>query len=263
MARHNQTCPALCGPLNPTFLLDTNRIEWNWIAGENGKPGLPADFDSATEATMNITDPLVTLLGTNAASALVSNSVEGGIDVLTGAVDNDQMILVPHEDTNANQMHPDTLTWGSDREVVFECSIKTPSALTTMTMVMGLTLDASPAVMSVTSPDDFMLFEFESDTPDTTWQIVSDVANGGPVTLDSEVPVVASTNYHFMLVSTPDQILHAYINGMEFTSVAYAANEVDLIPMIGYQSLGTNGSPSTLPLRVFGWRIGRLLSGGS
>lgn len=257
----NQTCPVLCGSLSPKFLLDTNRVEWNWIAGENGKPGIPADFDSATEATMNITDPLVTLLGTNAASALVSNSAEGGIDILTGAVDNDQMILVPHEDANANQMHPDTLTWGANREVVFECGIKTPSALTTMTMVLGITLDASPAVMSVTSPDDFVLFEFESDTPDTTWQIVSDTGNAGPVTLDSEMPVVASTNYHFKIVCDSTGIAHVFINGMEFTSIAYGA--IDFIPMIGYQSLDTAGSPSTLPLRVFGWRISRLLSAGS
>ena len=102
---------------NPKFLLDIDRVEWNWIAGENGKPGIPADFDSATEATMNITDPLMALFGTNAASAGVSNSVEGGIDIVTAGADNDQMILVPHEDVNANQMHPDTLTWGTDREL--------------------------------------------------------------------------------------------------------------------------------------------------
>ena len=251
---------------NPSFMLDTDRAEWLWIAGENGKPGIPADFDSATEATMNITDPLVTLLGTNAASAGVSHSAEGGIDIVTAGGDDDQMILVPHEDTNANQMHPDTLTWGTDRELQFECGIKTPAVIAGLTapaMVLGLTLDASPAVMSVTSPDDFLLFNYNYvDDADTTWEVVSDVGNAGPVALDTGIVVAASTDYHFKIIVTPDEVAHCYINGMEFTSVAYSSNAVDLIPIIGIQSLDP-ATTVTSALRVYGWRLSRLLSAGS
>lgn len=243
--------------------LDTKRVEWLWIAGENGKPGLPADFDSGTEASENITDPLVTLLGTGAAATQVTHNAEGGLDVKTGATDNHATILVPHEDANANQMHPDTLTWGTDRELEFECTIRTPATITLQTIVLGLTLDASPAVISVATPDDFLLFEFETDTPDTTWQVVSDVGNAGPVTVDSGIAVAASTDYHFKIVCTPDEVAHCYINGVEITNVAYSGNAVDFIPVIGYQSLGTSGTPSTVPLRVFGWKISRLYGTGS
>ncbi len=242
-------------------LLDTNRIEWCWIAGENGKPGIPADFDNGTEATENITDPMVTLLGTNAASAGTSVSAEGGIDVVTAGSDNDQMILVPHEDANANQMHPDTLTWGSDRELEFECSITTPSDITTMTMVMGLTLDASPAVMSVASPDDFILLNFNTDDSDTTWGIVLDKGNNGPIDLDTGITVVASTTYHFKIIFTPDEAVHVYVNDWEFTGIAFGGNDVDLIPIIGVQSLDSAGT-ATSAMRVHGWRISRHLSAG-
>ncbi len=243
----------------PQFLLDTERAEWLWIAGENGKPGIPADFDSATEATMNITDPLVTLLGTSAASAGVTLSAEGGIDVVTAGSNDNQMILVPHEDTNACQMHPDSLTWGTDRELQFECAIKSPpiiGAATAPAIVLGLTLDASPAVMSVTSPDDFILFNFNFvDDADTTWEVVSDVGNAGPVALNTGITVVASTDYHFKIICTPDEVAHCYVNGMEFTSINYAGNIVDLIPIIGVQALDAN---ATSALRVYGWRISRL-----
>jgi hypothetical protein len=225
-------------------------------------PGVPADFDSATEATMNVTDPLVTLLGTNAASAGATYNAEGGIDIVTAGADNDQMIIVPHEDANACQMHPDTLTWGTDRELQFECGIRTPSTITTIAMVFGLTLDASPAVMSVATPDDFVLFNFNTDDSDTTWGVVSDVGNAGPVDLDTGITVVASTDYHFKIICTPDEVAHCYVNDIEFTSIAYSGNTVDFIPIIGVQSLDATPS-ATSALRVYGWRISRLLGAGS
>jgi hypothetical protein len=241
----------------PKFLLDTERVEWLWIAGENGKPGIPADFDSATEATMNVTDPLVTVLGTNETSALIVNHAEGGITIVTGATDNDETILVPHEDTNANQMHPDTLTWGTDRELEFECAIRTPATITTLQIAVGLTLDASPAVMSVATPDDFVMFNFETDGSNTDWRIVTDVGNGGPVNLATGITVVADTDYHFSIKFGSDGVARASINGMEFTSVDYSGDIVDFIPIIGLKTLDSTPT-ATDPMRVYGWRISRL-----
>ena len=127
------------------------RYELRWVAGQRGKPSINADILSTTEAVREIADPDFEVLGTNGTSALSTKYAEGGITFTTATADNDQMILVPHLD--ANQSNWTGVTWGTDKQVEWECEITIP-VLTALTVWAGLKLTNT----SVVATDDDQAF---------------------------------------------------------------------------------------------------------
>lgn len=237
-------------------LLNRHYREWLWIAGENGKPGITADLTAVAESTRMITDPLVELAGANAVSANTSLNAEGGIDVVTAAVDDDQSILIPHELANACQCHGDNLTLRSDREAEFECAIKMPSAITTMAIICGLKTDDSPADMLLTDTG-LAVFNYNTDDSDTTWGFVGDIAAGsGDVDIDTGVTVVAGGVYHFSVKYTGIGRCEARINGQVVAHLDMTAGADIQIPFIGIQTLATG---ATAAMTVYGWRVSRAI----
>jgi hypothetical protein len=242
-----------------SFLLNRHYREWLWIAGENGKPGVTANLTATAESTRMITDPLVEVAGTNAVVGNTSVNAEGGIDVVTAAVDNDQSILVVHELANACQCHVDNLTLRTDREAEFECAIKMPSTITDLIVMAGLQLNTNPADMAVNN-NGMAVFNFnEGDDSDTNWGFVTDVASGGTdLDVDTGVLVVAGGVYHFSIKYTGLGRCEARINGqlvahLDMTGGAAVAQT----PMIGVQVLENSGA--TEAMTVYGWRISRAI----
>ena len=237
------------------WLLNPHKREWIWIAGEAGKPGMTGDLVTAAESTHMITDPFMELLGTNAASAGVTHNPEGGIDIVTAGTDNDQMIVVPHEATNTCLMHPDTLTWGSDREMEFEVLFKTPAIITTLLMMMGWKQDDSPVDLAITDTD-LVVVQFNTDDTDTTWGVHTAVNNATDVDFDSGITVAASTIYKVGIKFDFNEVAHVSINDQEVAALTWAGQTADFIPMFAVQSLDDTPS-ATSPITLYGWRLSR------
>ena len=214
----------------------STRFELRWIAGQRGKPSINADINSATEAVREIADPDFEVLGTNGTSALSTYNVEGGIKFTTAGASADQMILLPHLD--ANQSPWAQVTWGSDQETIWECHIKTGSAITSTTIWAGLKLTNT----SVTATDaDQCFFRYAAATNSGKWEAVSSIADTDVAT-DTGVLAVLSTEYRFRIaIDSARQarmLMAAGANGaMTFIKTTAAlTNATDFIPYIGVQA---------------------------
>ncbi len=218
----------LFGPMRPRgFNSLSPRFELLWMAGERGKPGLNADITNAAEATRMVTDPNFEVTGTNAASALATFYVEGGITLTTATADNDQMILQPHADTNQTAWN--TVTWGSHRETEWECWIRTAAAITTMTIWAGLKLTST----SVTATDDDQaFFRYAAGTNSGKWQAISSRA-GVDVATDTGVAVAVNTDYHLKITIDASRIPRFYINGVLVETGAALVTSKNFKPYIG------------------------------
>jgi hypothetical protein len=203
------------------------RYELKWTAGARGKPSLNADIQNSAEGTRMIADPDFEILGTNASSDDVTFYVEGGITIETDGADNDQVIILPHLD--ANQTAWAQVTWGTDQETEWECSIRTAAAVTAMTIWCGLKLTNT----SVTATDDDQaFFRYAAATNSGKWQAVSSRA-GVDVETDTGVTVAAATDYHLKITIDADRMPRFYINGVLVDTGAALVNAKDLIPYIG------------------------------
>jgi len=210
---------------------------------------------NTSEAIRMISDHAVQVLGTSAVTACVSNNAEGGVDIVTAGADNDQTILVPHETTNACLLHPDTMTWGSDRGTEFEVLFKTPSSIATILIMAGLKADDSPVDLAITDAD-LAVLQFNTDDTDTNWGSVSDTTAGSDIDKDTGHVVAASTIYKFGWKFDHKGVCHVFINDEEVDAIDFSNDAVDFIPMIAVQSL--DGDTSATPaLTVYGWRLSR------
>lgn len=120
------------------------RFQLDWIAGAEGKPGINADFVSATEAVNTVTNRHFEILGTGGTSDDVTYNAEGGITFTTDGADGDGVFLVPHLD--ANQTPWTQVTWGTDQEVNYKCTFKTGADITNSIVWAGLKLTNTDVV---------------------------------------------------------------------------------------------------------------------
>ena len=182
---------ALSGDYSLTgFNALSRRYELSWAAGRRGKPGINADIQNAAEATRMIADPDFEVLGTNGVSASTAYYAEGGITLTTAGANNDQVIVAPHLD--ASQSPWAQVTWGTDKETVWECDISTSSNITANIIWAGLKLTNT----STTATDDNQVFfRYAAGTNSGKWQAIYSI--GGTDTADdSGVTVAVSTRYH-------------------------------------------------------------------
>lgn len=203
-----------------------------WIAGQRGKPNINADMASGTEATREPSDPDFEILGTSAVSADTAFAAEGGIRLSTHGGNNDQTILLPHLDTNQSGWA--NVTWGTDQQTRWECSIATGSSIASYLVYAGLKLTNDP---TVATDNDQAYFRFSTgDTDATNWQIVYSI--GGTDTQKStEVTVAASTKYHLAIEIDEGRVARFYINQQLVYTSTPLTDATDLIPYIGVQAL--------------------------
>ena len=208
----------------------SSRYELSWQAGQRGKPGINADINSATEAVREIADPQFEVLGTNGTSALSTYYAEGGITFTTAGADNDQMILVPHLDTNQSAW--EQVTWGTDQETVWECALRTTATITSMTIWAGLKLTNT----SVTATDnDQAFFRYAAATNSGKWQAIHSIG-GTDTATDTGVTVAASTTYRLKVTIDSSRIARFYINGTLVSTSTALTDATDLKPYIGVQA---------------------------
>ena len=191
-----------------------------------------AAANTAIKVASNLASRDFEVLGTNATSAQVTHGTTiGAIALATAGADNDQTYICPHLDTNQTAW-TDTL-WGTENQVIWECVIKTNSAILTTLIWAGLKLTYDP---TVATDDDQAYFRFSTDDSDTNWEVVNSIG-GTDVTSDSGVAVAASTIYYFRIEIDADRRAHYFIDGKEVYCSTAMTNDIDLIPYIGIQAL--------------------------
>jgi hypothetical protein len=218
---------ALYGPSHPDgFNSLPSRYELRWVAGQEGLPDMNAT------AWSDVIDARFELLGTNASADDVTYYAEGGLTFETDGADHDQVILLPHLDSNQSPWT--ATTWGTDREVVWEALIRTTASISDTVIWAGLKLTNT----SVTATDnDQVFFRYQDTVNDHEWQAVSSV-NDSDDAHDTNVAVAAATSYHLKIVIGSTRVAKMYINGVLVETTAALTNAVDLIPYIGVQTEG-------------------------
>lgn len=242
------------------FHTPSNRYELKWVAGQAGKPGINADIapafsgndaaDAAELIVHNITDKHFEILGTNGTSTLCTYYAEGGILLTTDTGATDSMILLPHLD--ANQTPWTAITWGTDREVEWECDIGTNATITNEVIWAGLKLTNT----DVTATDaDQVFFRYAPATASGVWQAISSVADTDTTT-NSSVTVAASTRYHLKIMIDSSRIARMYINGTLIQTSSALTDAIDLIPYIGV----LNSSGAAHAIRIHSQAISRAIA---
>lgn len=227
-----------------------NRIELEWVAGARGKPGINADIESTTESVREIADEDFEVQGTSASSDDVTISAEGGILLTTDGSDDEQVIIVPHQDSNQSGWKE--VTWGSDRELSWECLVKTGVSIDNVKYIVGLKSDLDLGIDDA----DLCVFNFNSDDSDVNWGLVGNEAAGTATDTDTGITVTINTLYKLRLTCGPDQIMKAYINDEYVGEQSFAGGAEDFVPVIGVQAL--SGAEDVMT--VFGQKIGRTLA---
>jgi len=185
------------------------------------------DSDIAVNANLDFE-----VLGTNMTSTLSTFSTTvAGITLTTAGADNDSGYVCPHLDTKQTSW-TNTL-WGTENQVIWEAAVKTNTAVATTLLWAGLKLTADP---TIATDDDQVYFRYDTDVPDTNWQIISSIA-GTDTTTDSGVAVSGSTVYLFRIEIDSDRKASFFINDEFIFKTAALTNDVDLIPYIGVQAL--------------------------
>jgi len=241
------------------FNATSPRFELKWIAGSQGLPQLNAVTDPPAGDTYN-TNAVIALLnadrhfeilGTNASSDDVTLWVEGGIKVETDGADGDQVVLLPN--LNTGQSPWETVTWGTDRETIWEAHIKTGSAVTKTQIHAGLKLTDGVGVSLAnlkTTDANSAFFYFDADT-NAHWYCHTSIANTDVETVTT-VDVTADTDFHLKLTIQSDRTCEFWINGTKvYTSTALAST--DLKPYIGI----TAREAAAKHMYIFGQSISR------
>lgn len=225
----------------------SDRYELKWVAGARGVPGINADIQNAAESVREVADPDFEILGTNGTSALATYNVEGGINLTTNTTSGDQMILVPHLDTDQSAWG--TVTWGTDKAPEWECFIKTTADIVGCVIWAGLKLTNTSVVAT---DDNQCMFRF-ADADAAVWRAISSRA-GTDTTTSTGITVAASTKYHLAIKVDTSRVPRFYINGQLVVTGAALTDAIDLIPYIGVQTTAADA----VGIDIYGQAISRI-----
>ena len=221
------------------------------------------------------------ILGTNASKDDVTfSSTEAGIVLTTDGADNDQIIVLPHIDTD--QTAWTGIKWGTKNQVEWQCAIRTGASIANVGIWAGLRSATGASQVGVTAAaytednnQAMFLFATDNDLGTITTQanlhFVYSIAGTDYVT-DLGIAVAASTTYKLRIVVDSNRQVSAYVNGVQYglTSTATTPSteststtlstalttDIDLIPYVGVQALAVDGKTLTLCYE----KISRVLS---
>lgn len=228
----------------------SKRYELSWTPGVFGIPSLNADIVSATEATNITCDPLFEILGDGVAADDALVYVEGGIEMTTNGTNGNECILVPH--LIANMSAWEKVTWGTDKEVEWECFIETAGTITDYIVWVGLKLTMTEVVATDANQ---VFFRIEDGVNSGAWQTIYSIGDVDTVT-DAGLPAVtADTKYHLKITIDDQRIARFYINDILVQTSTALTDTTDLKPYIG---VAEDGSGSARSVRVYGQSISRV-----
>jgi hypothetical protein len=220
--------------------------------------------DAANTIIHNVANKDFEILGTNASKDDVSfSSTEGGIQLQTDGADNDQVIVLPHLDTD--QTAWSGIKWGTENHVEWECAIRTGSSIADTSFWAGLKLTNVPVY--ATDADQAYFLYASNDTLGTlttnpNLHFVYSVGGTDYIT-DLGIAVAAATIYKLRIVIDNNRQVAVYVNGVQYGLITTATaggatqststtlsnaltNDIDLIPYVGVQGLTTAAKQITL-----------------
>ena len=225
-----------------------SRYELRWTAGARGKPSANGDILSTSESTREIADPDFEVLGTNATSGSATYNAEGGIKLTTAGADGDSVIVLPHLD--ANQTAWSQVTWGTDKETVWEGMLATDASIAATVIWAGLKLTNTP---TTATDNDQAFFRYEAGVNSGKWQAIYSIG-GTDTATDTGVTAATATVYHFKVAIGSDRTARFWINGTLVVTSSALSNAVDLIP---YMGVAASGAAAAKAITVYGEAIGR------
>ena len=228
----------------------SKRFELSWVPGLYGIPSINADILSVVEATNITPDRNFEILGTNATTDDALINAEGGITMSTSGADGDGCILVPHLD--ANQSAWEQVTWGTDKEVEWECFIKTGANITNAIIWAGLKLTNTP--VKATDADQ-VFFRFEDDVNSGKWETVFSIGGTDTVADAGIAAVAVSTQYHLKITIDTLRIAKMYINDVLVATSTALTDVIDLKPYIGVEA---DGAAAVKAIDIYGQAISRV-----
>lgn len=213
----------------------------------NQRPGLnasiaaaftDADATAANNTTLTVAREVANknfeILGTSAtADDITFATTDAGILCTLDGADNDQVIILPHLDTN--QTAWTGVLWGTENQVEWECAIKTGSVVTTTLLWAGLKLTNTP---TIATDDDAVWFRYSTDDSNSYWMMNYSIG-GTDTETSSGIAVAASTWYRLRIKILSSRAAEFYINDVLVGRSTALTNDVDLIPYIGCQALDT------------------------
>jgi hypothetical protein len=247
--------PALNADLSPT-------------SADDGNDGATA----AQIATMMAANTDFEALGTNATSSSVAfSSTRAGINLTTGTAGTDQVIILPHLDTNQSAWT--NIKFGTENQVEWECAVSVAD-IANVCFWTGLKETNTP-VLITDANQAYFFFDtgtvVGSATSKTTLHFCYSVANTDYVT-DLGITAEADIIYRLRIVIDNNRKVSIFVNevqyGLTTTSSATGltvSNEtqksaqlttnIDLIPYVGVQQ--TTAAADTLTL--YYQKISRIL----
>ena len=204
-----------------------------------------ADATAAANTTLTVAREVSNkhfeILGTNAtADDITFSTTDAGILCTLDGGDNDQIIVLPHLDTN--QTAWTGVLWGTENQVEWECAIKTGSVVTTTLLWAGLKLTNTP---TVATDADQAFFRYSTDDSDTNWMCIDSISNSDTST-DSGIAVEADTWYRLRVKFLSSRACEFYINDVMVHRTTALTNDIDLIPYVGVQALDSAARTLTL-----------------
>ena len=215
------------------------------------------------------------VLGTSMTTALCTfDTTRAGIIITTAGTDQNQAIIAPHLDTNQSSWQ--TVPWGTENSVIWECVVTTAASIADVKLWSGLKLTNDQLI--VTDADQ-AYFKFQTDATNseafsdfTLLHFVHSIADTDYISA-LPITVAADTQYHLKIEINSDRKAAIYVNGVQYnvtttsgstggTAVttgtertAALTNDVDLIPYIGVET----GAGSAKALKVHAQAISRLI----
>ncbi len=177
-----------------------------------------------TEAVRNCNQHFE-IKGSGASDADVTfSTTEAGIICETDATGSQEVIVLPHLDTNQSAWTG--VLWGTENEVIWEAVIRIGASLADVIWA-GLKLTETAVVAT---DADQAFFRFDT----TNWEATYSISDAD-VEVDTGVAVVASTTYYLRIEIDVSRIPHFFIDNVEVGTGTALTNDKDLIPYIGVQ----------------------------
>ena len=223
-------------------------------------------------------NPSFELVGTdNASGTIVYSSTVAGIQLTTDSTDNDQMIIQPNcsdsTKTNTNRSAWESIKWGTENQVIWECAIRTDFSIDTMAFWAGLK-KTNTANLQTDNDQAYFLYTSASDMNTSGGITLTTPANlhfiysvgGTDYVTDLNIVVAVNTIYKLKIMIDKDRKVSVYVNGKVYglttsegtngTTVSNTGqkskeltNHIDLIPYVGVQTIdSSNSATSTITL---------------
>jgi hypothetical protein len=221
------------------------------------KPGINGDMASETEATRMIANRNFEIQGTNSTSALCTfDSNHAGILLTTDTASGDEMIIMPHADTNQSAWY--NVKWGVADGVVWECAVTLPSNIASCRYHLGLftgTALLDSAHTATTLTDQAFFYYDTSDTTlpgqsdNTKWHFVYS-NNGTDYITKTPLTVEASTTYRFKIeINASTYKPKIYINDTQYGLTTFGStggNGRTGVAINNGAGYGTSGSSTAM-----------------